>query len=582
MSRCSQCTISVKISLIFHISKSVHSRTPDLRVQQKRHPKTSVRHAANAVADADMPTARAQLRTAPQGGGTTNTPPINISNFISLANANMSEQDQQHDTINGSKMDDTTWTSWLTSSVASIPTFLSDVVETSLQTPASDDENETPAAAIDDDQLAQLQRDFTQLAPTSPSTSSPDAPATTEASPFDFVDQTERTHLFKQIYALAGMDLVKMRLSLPIWLFEPTTSLTRMAETFEFSDLLDRAATVSDPIHRDSLIASFVVSAFAHTERVRKPFNPVLGETFEFIHPVTDMKFYAEQVSHHPPISVSRAEGNGWVAGEVVNVHATFQGNSVEVSNSGTRYIHLTETDDRYTWDLPKALVSNLFVGGTFVDHHGLFEVRNHTTKTVSRIQFSKCGWFSTGRYDVTGELFDPKGEKVVDFSGAWNRYLDSAPVTETPSSTTVKSMTKIEGVNRLWMAGPHLLTEEEGGGPTGTFAHCTKFTKRTLACDADYATELPPTDSRLRPDRIALEQGDSTAAAEQKLHVEKLQRERHEQVELEGGGAKEPPAQYFRQIGDDENQWEPTGTYWMESRSYTDDDEKRAQASLW
>lgn len=405
-----------------------------------------------------------------------------------------------------------------------------------------------------------------------------------DSSPYADVDPLELKHLWNQLYSVSGMDLVKMRLSLPIWLFEPTTSLTRMAETFQFSDLLDRAANLTDPVHRDSLVASFVVSAFAHTERVRKPFNPVLGETFEFINPVNDMKFYAEQVSHHPPISVSRAEGNGWVAGEIVNVHATFQGNSVEVINSGTRYIHLTETGDKYTWNLPKALISNLFVGGTFVDHHGHFDIQNHTTKTVAKMYFAKCGWFSASRYDVSGELLDPKGEKLVEFKGAWNRFLDSSPIVkEITTNTTAKAQAKVEGINRLWMAGPHLLTDEEGGGATGVLAHCTKFTKRTLACDVDYATELPPTDSRLRPDRIALEQADSVAAAEQKLCIEELQRDRHAAMEeAEKNGEKPPCAHYFRKLEGGENMWEPTGTYWTDSRSYMDEDEKRAEACLW
>lgn len=96
---------------------------------------------------------------------------------------------------------------------------------------------------------------------------------------FSDVDNATRQALWKQLVSLIGMDVMNMRLSLPIWLFEPSTALTRMCETFQFSDILDRAAAESDPVLRDSLVAAFVISAFAHTERVRKPFNPVLGES---------------------------------------------------------------------------------------------------------------------------------------------------------------------------------------------------------------------------------------------------------------------------------------------------------------
>lgn len=96
---------------------------------------------------------------------------------------------------------------------------------------------------------------------------------------FRDVDDASRQALWKQLLSVVGMDVMNMRLSLPIWVFEPSTALTRMAEMFEYSSLLDRAAKENDPVLRDALVAAFLVSAYAHTERVRKPFNPVLGES---------------------------------------------------------------------------------------------------------------------------------------------------------------------------------------------------------------------------------------------------------------------------------------------------------------
>lgn len=395
--------------------------------------------------------------------------------------------------------------------------------------------------------------------------------ASAPSTEFGNVDQASRQALWRQLASVIGMDVMNMRLSLPIWLFEPTTALSRMVETFEFSDLLDRAATCEDPVLRDCLVAAFVISAFSHTERVRKPFNPVLGESYEFRNPVNDMRFYAEQVSHHPPISVSHCKGKGWEAGEIVDIKATFHGNSVEISNIGSRYIHFENTNDRYTWDLPKALVSNLFVGGAFVDHFGAVEVRNETSKTVSSLNLSQCGWFSTGRYDVSGELLDANAARVVTFKGAWNKFLDCERV----------SKAKGEGSNRLWMTGSHLLSEEEGGGVNGAFSSCTKFTKKGLALNSDYALELPPTDSRFRPDRIALEKGESTLAAEEKIRVEQMQRDRRTAAKAAAKeGCDVPQARYFKKVSEDAQIWEPIGNYWTESRNFSPEDRKAA--TLW
>lgn len=43
--------------------------------------------------------------------------------------------------------------------------------------------------------------------------------------------------------------------------------------------------------------------------RFKKPFNPILGETYEFVN--SDFRFIAEQVSHHPPITAFQFEGEG-------------------------------------------------------------------------------------------------------------------------------------------------------------------------------------------------------------------------------------------------------------------------------
>ena len=44
--------------------------------------------------------------------------------------------------------------------------------------------------------------------------------------------------------------------------------------------------------------------------RTKKPFNPMLGETYELV--TEHFKFMSEQVSHHPPISAYIQEGNGY------------------------------------------------------------------------------------------------------------------------------------------------------------------------------------------------------------------------------------------------------------------------------
>lgn len=381
---------------------------------------------------------------------------------------------------------------------------------------------------------------------------------------FGEVNHEERQALWRQLVSAIGADVVNLRLSLPIWIFEPTTSLVRMAEVFEFADLLDCAAVTEDPVLRDCLVAGFVISAFSNTGRVRKPFNPILGETFEYESPTNGMRFFAEQVSHHPPLSVSRCEGDGWEAGELVDINATFWGNALEIENVGRRYITLNFTNDRYTWNLPKAVVSNLFIGGAFVDHYGTIELVNETTGTVSSLVLERCGWFSTGRHEVTGELKDKDGNHILAYKGAWNKNLDC----EFPKKRVGQS------TNRLWMAGSHMLPDEEGGGVGGTLAKFTKFTKELLYIDPEMEKSLPLTDSRLRPDRQALEQDEKAKASNEKLRIEQGQRKRRGDLKESG---KEHVPRFFKKTED--GKWETTCNYWETTR---DVDDPQNKVKLW
>ena len=93
-------------------------------------------------------------------------------------------------------------------------------------------------------------------------------------------------------------------------------------------------------------VAAFSISAYgsSNAQASHKPFNPLLGETFECIREDKGFRYIAEQVfgvrvrfrlgdqvlnfqvSHHPPISGVQADGAGWTWSQV-----TFS----QIENSG-------------------------------------------------------------------------------------------------------------------------------------------------------------------------------------------------------------------------------------------------------
>lgn len=110
-----------------------------------------------------------------------------------------------------------------------------------------------------------------------------------------------------------GKDLSKI--SMPVTINEPLNVLQRLCEELEYCELLETAAASTDPCRRMLYIAAFAVSNYssAYYRAGHKPFNPLLGETYEFDRPDKGFRFVAEQVCHHPPVSACHAEANNYV-----------------------------------------------------------------------------------------------------------------------------------------------------------------------------------------------------------------------------------------------------------------------------
>jgi len=79
--------------------------------------------------------------------------------------------------------------------------------------------------------------------------------------------------------------------------------------------------------------------------RTGKPFNPLLGETFECDR--TDdlgWRCLNEQVSHHPPMAAQYCEGRGWKCWQEFSMSSKFRGKYLQVIPLGTAHLEFTDT----------------------------------------------------------------------------------------------------------------------------------------------------------------------------------------------------------------------------------------------
>src|ERR1700712_3958377 len=224
--------------------------------------------------------------------------------------------------------------------------------------------------------------------------------------------------------SMIGKDMTKM--TLPVSFNEPTSLLQRCAEDMEYADLLDIAAERLDSTERMVYVAAFAASEYASTiGRVAKPFNPLLGETFEYVRPDKKYRFFIEQVSHHPPIGAAWAESPKWTYYGESAVKSKFYGKSFDINPLGTWFLKLRPSDggkeELYTWKKVTSSVIGIITGSPTVDNYGTMEIKNWKTGEKCILEFKPRGWTKAAAYVVNGRVLDAAGKTQWSIGGHWN-----------------------------------------------------------------------------------------------------------------------------------------------------------------
>jgi hypothetical protein len=74
-----------------------------------------------------------------------------------------------------------------------------------------------------------------------------------------------------------------------------------------------RAAATSNKLERLELVLTWTIAGLRHVvDTWRKPFNPVLGETWQGEAAGGRVKAFFEQISHHPPVASFVVRGPGF------------------------------------------------------------------------------------------------------------------------------------------------------------------------------------------------------------------------------------------------------------------------------
>lgn len=312
-----------------------------------------------------------------------------------------------------------------------------------------------------------------------------------------------------------GKDL--STIAMPVTSNEPTSALQRLAEQLEYSEILDAATKVpSETGERLVYMAAFAISAFSNArvkERAnRKPFNPMLGETFELVREDKGFRFVAEKVVHRPVRMACHAESTNWTFIQAPTPVQKFWGKSFEINTDGRARVFLHDAGEHYSWTVASSFLRNVIAGEKYIEPTGTMTVLCETTGAKAVCTFKAGGMFAGRSEEVTVQTFSPQGDPLT--AGAQGKW--TSDLVMTPTGKTV------------WKVGALVDKPEKHYGFTTWAASLNQIT-------AVEEGHIPPTDSRLRPDQRAAENQDMDSAEALKARLEERQRARRRVMEEHG-----------------------------------------------
>ena len=344
-----------------------------------------------------------------------------------------------------------------------------------------------------------------------------------------------------------GKDL--STITMPVTINEPLSLLQRQAEQLEYATLLHTASSLraQDSVSPDTAanqrllyITAFALSSLSSArirERaIRKPFNPMLGETFELVREDLGFRFIAEKVSHRPVRVASQAEGlnasgagdpkaaPAWTFTQAPAPDQKFWGKSAEIITDGRVRVKLHGTGECYSWTPAQCFLRNIIAGEKYVEPVGSMTIVEEVSGRRAMVHFKGGGMFSGRSEDVTVEAFAADGVFLpIGLTGKWTTEL------------------KTTNGESVWRVGSLVHSAPARYGLTCFAATLNEITAMERGA-------LPPTDSRLRPDQRAYEEGKVEAAEGLKASLEEAQRRRR--GEMQGSGEEWRPRWFERVDG--------------------------------
>ncbi|TKA80261.1 hypothetical protein B0A49_01820, partial [Cryomyces minteri] len=229
--------------------------------------------------------------------------------------------------------------------------------------------------------------------------------------------------------------------------------------------------TIDDPVERFVAVTKFYLSGWhIKPPGVKKPLNPILGETFTGYWEYKDGTrgyYISEQTSHHPPKSsyfYMAPEHRIRIDG-TLKPRSKFLGNSAASMMEGIAVMRLLNRGERFFVTQPNMYARGILFGKMKYELGDHAYIRCPETGLEADIEFKTKGYFSGTYNAIGGSIKDRSGKSLFELSGLWSGEMfiknlttnkkdllfDASHARETPPSARPLSEQSERESQKLW-----------------------------------------------------------------------------------------------------------------------------------
>jgi len=304
-----------------------------------------------------------------------------------------------------------------------------------------------------------------------------------------------------------------MNISLPVSIFEARSQIEREAYSLLYAPaFLEKAGSITDKFEQFKLTVSFFVASLHLGVNPEKPFNPIIGETFQGI--INGNPVYGEQVSHHPPALALQMVGRNFTFDGATEFHAAISINSVKSGKLGFLNVRYPNTGVNIKAQYPLGMMTGTAIGKRifqFVDKFYIFDAEN---QFYAEIDFDSVSKKKRKIEKVGKDYFSGAIWRInAEFAHKISQKSNQLQAVEFNFKERVNAVEKMKDIEGSWMSYLRI-----GNEVTWRF-------EKTLPSKLEYFDHPLPSDSNFRLDILHLRAKDETKSQNSKMILEEDQR---------------------------------------------------------